>query len=164
MAGYEPDLQVSDAENLTFPANTFDVVYSYGVMHHSADVPRCLNEAWRVLKPGGQARIMLYHHPSLTGIMLWLRFGLSRGKSFSKAEVYRMMKHFDQTAIQQVFSPGDLLLNKPSSRFHGRFYRIVWALYPRFLMRAFCGKLGLFLLVSAQKPLDSEESSVPSLK
>ena len=81
LAGYESDLKVSDAESLPFQDNTFDVVYSYGAMHHSADTQRCLNEAWRVLKPGGQARIMLYHHPSLTGLMLWLRFGVLQGKS-----------------------------------------------------------------------------------
>jgi len=81
LAGYAPDLQVSDAENLSFPDDAFDVVYSYGVMHHSADTQQCINEAWRVLKPGGQARIMLYHHPSLTGLMLWLRFGLFHGRS-----------------------------------------------------------------------------------
>jgi len=171
LAGYAPDLQVSDAEHLPFPANSFDVVYSYGVMHHSADTQRCLHEAWRVLKPGGQARIMLYHHPSLTGFMLWLRFGLLRGKSmrqsvydhlespgtktFTQAEVRSMMCHFEDVRMQQVFSPGDLLLHRPSPRFTGRLYRAIWALYPRFLVRTFCRKLGLFLLVSATKPENS---------
>jgi ubiquinone/menaquinone biosynthesis C-methylase UbiE len=80
-AGYIPDLRVADAESLPFADETFDVAYSYGVMHHSADPTRCLREAWRVLKPGGHARIMLYHHPSLTGAMLWLRYGILRGQS-----------------------------------------------------------------------------------
>jgi len=168
LAGLQPALQVSDSECLPFPDNTFDVVYSYGVMHHSPDTRRCLNEAWRVLKPGGQARVMLYHHPSLTGFMLWLRFGLLRGesmrqsvnehlespgtKAFTKAEVYSMMERFEGVALQQVFSPGDLLLHKPSSRFQGRFYRTLWSLYPRFLARVLCGRLGLFLLITARKP------------
>jgi len=168
LAGYASDLKVADAENLPFPDNTFDVVYSYGVMHHSADTQRCLNEAWRVLKPDGQARIMLYQHPSLTGLMLWLRFGLHRGKSirqtvyerlespgtksFAKPEVSRMMERFEDVVMQEVFSPGDLLLNKPSARFAGGFYRMIWALYPRFAVRLFCRRLGLFLLISARKP------------
>jgi SAM-dependent methyltransferase len=168
LAGFKPDLSVSDAENLTFSDNTFDVVYSYGVMHHSADVQRCLDEAWRVLKPGGQARIMLYHHPSMTGLMLWLRYGLFKGKSlrdivfeklespgtksFSKPEVSAMMAKFEYIAMRQVFSPGDLLLNQASARFQNPFYRAVWALFPRFLVRTLCPRLGLFLLVSARKP------------
>jgi len=63
-----------------------------------------------------------------------------------------MMKRFVDISLEQVFSPGDLLLHKPSARFHARFYRAVWALYPRFLVRLFCRNLGLFLLVSARKP------------
>ena len=167
-AGYRPDLQVCDAEKLTFGSDTFDVVYSYGVMHHSVDVQRCLDEAWRVLKPGGQARIMLYHNPSLTGLMLWLRFGLIQRKSvrqtvyeklespgtksYSEAEVSKMMAAFENVETQQVFSPGDLLLHKPSPRFSGYMYRVVWALYPRFIIRLLCRKMGLFLLISARKP------------
>ena len=80
-AGFEPDLQVADAENLPFPDNSFDVVYSYGVLHHSPDTARCIRQVLRVLKPGGQARIMIYHHPSLTGLMLWFRYGIFRGKT-----------------------------------------------------------------------------------
>jgi SAM-dependent methyltransferase len=176
-AGYTPNLEVADAENLPFTNNTFDIVYSYGVMHHSADTQQCLDEAWRVLKPGGQARIMLYSHPSLTGVMLWLRFGLFRGKdirqsvfdhlespgtkSFTKAEVGAMMARFENVAIDQVFSPGDLLLHKPSARFNAGFYRAVWALYPRFLVRLLCRTLGLFLLVSACKPSSDPESGMP---
>ncbi|MGA6981103.1 MAG: class I SAM-dependent methyltransferase [Candidatus Sulfotelmatobacter sp.] len=168
LAGYKPDLQVSDAENLSFSNDTFDLVYSYGVMHHSVDVQRCVNEAWRVLKPGGEARIMLYHHPSLTGFMLWLRFGVLRNKSlrqtvyerlespgtqsFSRAEVREMMKDFENIRMEQVFSPGDLLLHTPSSRFNGFLYRMAWSLYPRFIARLLCRRMGLFLLISARKP------------
>jgi SAM-dependent methyltransferase len=168
MAGYAPDLRVSDAERLPFPENTFDIVYSYGVMHHSPDTQQCIREAWRVLKPGGALRIMIYHHASLTGFMLWLRYGWLHGKSMRQAvhdhlespgtksytqqEASAMLQGFDQIEFRQVFSPGDLLLNEPSPRFQGLAYRIVWRLYPRFLVRKFGAKLGLFLLISARKP------------
>src|SRR5215470_3555540 len=35
LAGYEPDLRTADAEHLPFARASFDVVYSYGVLHHS---------------------------------------------------------------------------------------------------------------------------------
>ena len=168
LAGYRPDLRVADAENLPFPDNSFDVVYSYGVMHHSPDTQRCVREAWRVLKLGGQARIMVYHHPSLTGLMLWLRYGFLRGKSlrrsvydhlespgtktYSRSEAAALMDGFRDVQMRQVFSPGDLLLHQPSARFQSRFYRMVWKVYPRTLLRAFGQKWGLFLLITANKP------------
>jgi len=167
-AGLAHDLHFADAEKLPFSESAFDVVYSYGVMHHSPDTARCLAEAWRVLKPGGSARIMLYHHPSLTGVMLWLRYGMFRGqsirqcvygrlespgtKTFTKSEVLSMMSAFKNVSITQVFSPGDLLLNKPSSRFRGPIYQLAWRLFPRRIARLFTKRLGLFLLISAQKP------------
>jgi ubiquinone/menaquinone biosynthesis C-methylase UbiE len=168
IAGYASDLRVSDAENLPFANATFDIVYSYGVMHHSPDTPQCIREAWRVLKPGGALRIMIYHHPSLTGFMLWLRYGFLRGKSlrqsvydhlespgtksYSHEEARTMLVGFEQIELRQVFSPGDLLLNQPSARFQGFAYRAIWRLYPRFLVRRFGAKMGLFLLISARKP------------
>lgn len=41
LAGYKPDLRVADAERLPFADDSFDVVYSYGVMHHSPDTEKC---------------------------------------------------------------------------------------------------------------------------
>ena len=168
LAGYVPDLRVSDAEDLPFSDDVFDVVYSYGVMHHSPDTPQCIGEAWRVLKPGGALRIMIYHHPSLTGFMLWLRYGFLRGKSlrqsvrdhlespgtksYTQEEARALLQGFEQIEFRQAFSPGDLLLNEPSARFQGLAYRVVWRLYPRFLVRRLGAKLGLFLLISARKP------------
>ena len=53
-----------DAENLPYVDNTFDFVYSHGVLHHTPDTQRTFDEVHRVLKPGGQAIIMLYHKNS----------------------------------------------------------------------------------------------------
>lgn len=58
------NLQTADAENLPFADNTFDLVYSHGVLHHTPDTERAINEAHRVLKPGGTAMVMLYHKNS----------------------------------------------------------------------------------------------------
>ncbi len=69
-----------NAERLPFADGSFDIVYSFGVLHHTPDTPRAVREVFRVLRPGGVARVMIYHTYSLTGYMLWARYGLLRGR------------------------------------------------------------------------------------
>ena len=57
-------LVLADAENLPFHPETFDLVYSHGVLHHTPDTRRAVAEVYRVLKPGGTAIVMLYHRGS----------------------------------------------------------------------------------------------------
>jgi len=56
--------RVADAERLDFPDNSFDIVYSHGVLHHTPDTPTAVREIHRVLRPGGKAVVMLYHRNS----------------------------------------------------------------------------------------------------
>jgi SAM-dependent methyltransferase len=64
ISGLTGTFQVADAENLDFADASFDRVYSHGVLHHTPDTARAIGEIHRVLKPGGQAIIMLYHRGS----------------------------------------------------------------------------------------------------
>jgi ubiquinone/menaquinone biosynthesis C-methylase UbiE len=65
-----------DAENLPFPDNSFDVVYSFSVIHHTPDTKQAAQEIYRVLKPGGKAIVMVYHRSSL---YYWLGLMMKRG-------------------------------------------------------------------------------------
>ena len=53
-------LAIADAETLPFPAESFDAVVSFGVLHHTPDTARSIEEVRRVLKPGAMAIVMLY--------------------------------------------------------------------------------------------------------
>lgn len=64
LEGFTADLRVADAEALPFAEGSFDLVYSHGVLHHTPDTQRAINEVHRVLKPGGTAMVMLYHKNS----------------------------------------------------------------------------------------------------
>jgi ubiquinone/menaquinone biosynthesis C-methylase UbiE len=59
-----PTFLVGSALTLDQPDNTFDCVFSIGVMHHTPSPQTCFDEAFRVLRPSGVAYIALYRKPS----------------------------------------------------------------------------------------------------
>lgn len=168
--GLSSRLAVGDAERLQFPDDHFDVVYSWGVLHHSPATDRAVAEVWRVLRPGGHARVMIYHKWSLVGAMLWLRYALlalrplrsladiyaahleSPGtKAYSVAEARALFAAFGEVSIRTVLSHGDLLESGAGQRHRGPLLTIARALWPRRLLRAFLPRAGLFMLIDARK-------------
>jgi ubiquinone/menaquinone biosynthesis C-methylase UbiE len=53
-----------DAEQLPFADASFDRVSSNGVLHHTPNMLAALGEILRVLRPGGEARILVYNRRS----------------------------------------------------------------------------------------------------
>ena len=94
--GLTADVRIADAESLPFPDDHFDVVYSWGVLHHTPRPDQALREAQRVLAPGGELRLMLYHRHSWVAFAAWVRFCLLRGKPLAGL----------RAAVAQVESPG----------------------------------------------------------
>jgi ubiquinone/menaquinone biosynthesis C-methylase UbiE len=79
LEGLSARLRVADAEALPFADESFDLFYSHGVLHHTPDTPRAIDEARRVLRPGGTAMVMLYHKSSYNyyvNIMTLRRLGV----------------------------------------------------------------------------------------
>jgi len=59
-----------NAEALELPDNSFDIVYSHGVLHHSEDIMKTFAEVHRVLRPNGEFIVMLYSKASFN---YWIR-------------------------------------------------------------------------------------------
>ena len=74
--GMRADFALVDGERLPFANESFDVVYSNGVLHHTPDTAGGVRELRRVLRPGGLAKVMLYHRNSL---YYWTEIILHRG-------------------------------------------------------------------------------------
>lgn len=60
-----PKFEVGDALDLRFNDEEFDFVYSMGVIHHTPDMLKAINEIFRILKKDGKATIYLYRTGSL---------------------------------------------------------------------------------------------------
>jgi len=170
MDGLNSLLQLGDAENLPFADATFDIVYSWGVLHHSPETPAAVHEVWRVLKPGGRAKVMIYHRWSIVGLMLWCRYALLAGKpwrglaeiyaahlespgtkAYSRAEAAAMFADFAAVRIDVQLNHGDLLQGAVGQRHRGRLLTVAKSLWPRWLIRKVFPGLGLYLLITAEK-------------
>lgn len=177
--GLSSRLTVGDAERLEFADEYFDVVYSWGVLHHSPDTPKAVREVFRVLKSGGCVRAMIYHKWSLVGLMLWVRYAGLRlrpwtslaaiysqylespgTKAYSVAEARKLFREFTDVCITIRLGHGDLLESEAGQRHKGVLLSMARALWPRPMLRALCSSLGLFMLIEARKQPMSHERAV----
>jgi len=168
--GLHSNLAVGDAENLQFPDDSFDLVYSWGVLHHSPDTPKAFAEAHRVLRPGGTAKVMIYQTWSLVGLMLWTRYGLLRLRPWmTLTEVYsrylespgtkaytveaarQLCAAFSSIHVRVVLTHGDLLDSEAGQRHRGVVLTLARKIWPRALLRRYGSRLGLFMLIEAHK-------------
>lgn len=69
LRGLKADLRVMDGEALEFPDASFDVVYAHGVIQYTARAQKMIDEAFRVLKPGGEFIGMVYNRKGWLNVM-----------------------------------------------------------------------------------------------
>lgn len=149
-----------DAECLPFPDESFDLVYSWGVIHHTPDTQRCIDEVYRVLRPGGKAVVMLYHKgyqywyilATYIFLLKFIRYDLESyisykydktplSKMFSRGELHNLFKEFNNVDIH--------VIAYPNTRYHP-VLRYVWKIFQIFSSLA--EKFGSFGIVIAYKP------------
>jgi ubiquinone/menaquinone biosynthesis C-methylase UbiE len=162
------DLSVGDVENLAFPENSFDIVFAWGVIHHTPDTKKAAAELVRVLKPGGEFRVMIYHKYSIVGLMLWLRYGAIKRltlnevyarylespgtKAYTISEAKKLFAGCENIKADVVLSHADLLSSGAGQRHNGALIKIARMFWPRWLIRRVFPNSGLFLRVTGRKP------------
>jgi ubiquinone/menaquinone biosynthesis C-methylase UbiE len=151
------ELQVGDAEALPYATGTFDLVYSWGVIHHTADTPQAARELIRVAKSGGSVCAMLYHRRSLVALQCWLLHALLKGqpqrsltdvishhmespgtKAFSLAEARALFPGLQGLTVRPILTPYDARIGR----------RIF---LPSWVRRLLPDSLGWFLVVRGTK-------------
>jgi SAM-dependent methyltransferase len=168
--GFASRLLGADAEHLPFRDASFDTVYSWGVIHHSPDTAAAAREIHRVLRPGGRARVMVYHSRSLVGAMLWLRYALLVGhpwrsleeiysrhlespgtKAYSLDGARRLFESYSDVTVSTQLGPGDLLEGGVGERHRSAWLAIARRLFPRGAVRRWLPGHGLYLLIDARR-------------
>ena len=150
---------VADAERLPFANDSFDLVYSWGVIHHTPDTATAASEIVRVCRPGGRVAVMVYHRRSLFALQAWVVYGLLRGRpGRSLADV--IAEHVESPGTK-AYTPReaarlfaelrDLRVRPVVTRYDVRVGRR--AFLPRWVRTLVPPGLGWFLVVTGTKSL-----------
>ncbi len=173
LEGLEANIQKMNAEVIPFESNFFDLVYSFGVIHHAENPQKIINEIYRVLKPRMEAKIMLYNRYSWVSFQYYLKYGLfacypfkklddimwhyreSLGtKVYSKKEIFKLFKKFSNIDINTVLTTSDYVHDKAyKARMEnkGTVNKLFIALWPGFLVKLMGNKFGFYHLIKLIK-------------
>ena len=86
----------------------FDLIYSFGVIHHSPDPQKIIDNCLQLLKPGGTLKIMVYAEHSWKKIMIDRGLDQYEAQSecpvaftYTNDQIYTMLSRFRNIQIQQ---------------------------------------------------------------
>lgn len=169
--GLSGSVQQMDAERMTFDDDSFDFIWSWGVIHHSANTENVLREIKRVLRPGGQAVVMVYHRSFWWYYVVCgffhgvLRGQLIRTRSLHKTvqasidgaiarfytrREWRELAAAEELPAESIIIYGDKVEMVPLPA--GKLKRLVLRLIPDTAARLFLHRLGQgYLLVASHR-------------
>lgn len=105
LAGLQGTVVRMDAEQLDFADGSFDFIWTWGVIHHSSNTQRILAEMRRVLRPGGQAMVMVYNRGwwdyYVCGCFI---HGVLRGGVFKHGNFGRAVQATSDGALSRFYS------------------------------------------------------------
>jgi ubiquinone/menaquinone biosynthesis C-methylase UbiE len=164
--GHTGEFAIADCERLPFADESFEVAYSNGVLHHTPDTTVAVREIHRVLKPGGLARVMLYHRGSWAyWSQVVLRYGILRGEflrgtsandimsryvEFNAAGGRPLVKAYSRREARSLFANFSQVELTIEQLMGSEFY-FFGSLIPERLFRVLRRAVGCNVIISARK-------------
>jgi ubiquinone/menaquinone biosynthesis C-methylase UbiE len=94
----------ADMRRLPFADNSFDYVYSHGVLHHSDQSARAVREMFRVLRPGGRINIHVYAFWSYFTLWRFLRYGTKWKSHIESGPAPVHIDLYTERKLRQLFA------------------------------------------------------------
>lgn len=96
---------MADMRRLPFIGNSFDYVYSHGVLHHSDEPTRAVREMLRVLRPGGRINVHVYAFWSYFTLSRFLRYGSKWKSHIESGPAPVHIDLYTEPKLRQLFGP-----------------------------------------------------------
>jgi 2-polyprenyl-3-methyl-5-hydroxy-6-metoxy-1,4-benzoquinol methylase len=107
--GLRANFYQGDAEQLSsiVPVEKFDLIYSFGVIHHTPHPERVFEQLKLYCKPGTELRVMLYSRWAWK--VLWIIAGYGKGAFWRSAELVRTYSEAQTgSPVTFYYSPKDV--------------------------------------------------------
>ena len=110
----------ADAENIPTEDGSIDLIWSWGVIHHSFNTEKIINEIYRILKKKGKFKIMIYNKNSFRYYILGIFRGIFNLK-FLKKNLQEInmeytdgyyARHFTHKEVKNLFGKSNLKITK----------------------------------------------------
>ena len=144
---------------MDFQHDSFDLVYSWGVLHHSPYTEEIVKNIYNVLKPGGKFVILLYNTYSWVVFKTLIKHGLIRGEIFNLGFQKMMSKHTEsddkQNPLTKTYSRKkclDLFSAFEDVNVTTRIARADKRNLPYISNFSFGGRIGWHNIVTGRKP------------
>lgn len=147
-----------DAEQTPFQSETFDFVFSWGVLHHTSQMDQAVGEVGRILKSGGRGLMMVYHKRSIVYYVHGFYWLALKGKIFSGHGFRSVQRFYTDGYYHRYLTKDELRKVLSAAGLHVTAFHIVQyekkilPFIPAWLDEALKARFGMCLVAEFQKP------------
>jgi ubiquinone/menaquinone biosynthesis C-methylase UbiE len=154
--GLTANFVLGNAENLShyFLQKQFDLIYSFGVVHHTPNPSAVIQEIAKVIKSGGELRLMLYSKFSTKNLMIALRLAQPEAQAgcpiaftYSKSDILKLLSPFTIYSCQKAHIFPYRIEEYKQYKYVKKF---PWNMMPTSIFHLFERVLGWHYLIKAQ--------------